>query len=462
MATEHAVEWERIARSLAGPLGWSALPWSEVDVSATPTALATPMPIADMAVAVQALVGLAAAALHSARGGVNQRVGIDRFEASLSTTPAAYLRIDGQRAGDWDPLTGYFAASDGWVYLHTAFPHLRHGLLAEFNLPEDKSAVSAGLALLPAQEIEDRAARSGVCAIKLRSRAEWTAHPQSEALRSVPVVGLNRVSDAPPRPMTVGDAPLSDVRVLDLSRVIAGPTMGRVLAEHGADVLRIGADGLPSLPELVIETGHGKRAAHLDLKTDAGRAGLLGLVREADILIDGFRPGALAALGLGSTDLQIVRPDLIHIDLSAFGGEGPWGGRRGYDTYVQAATGLAQMTNDGPVRLPCQPLDYFSGYLGAAAAMVAVRRRMIEGGGWRSQLALARTAMWIWDQSDCLPDEAEPPKSNPADPAELRWEVDSAFGRVSSLRPAVRLSETPAKWRLPPVALGTHDPVWAG
>ncbi|MEL7000079.1 MAG: CoA transferase, partial [Pseudomonadota bacterium] len=331
----------QITTELARDLGWPDAPIDRLSVDPTPTALATWMPIADMAAAAQGLVGLAAAAMHEARGGPVQDVSVDRWSASLSMTASAYLTVDGEKPVSWDPLTGYFCASDGWVYLHCQFPHLRNRLLEAFALPNDHDAVIAAFAKLPAQQIENRAAQAGVCAIMRRDRTTWDRHPQAAELKRCPVVSLERIADLPTDPSNgarargrrplngwTGSSPLEGVRVLDLSRVIAGPMMGRTLAEHGAEVLRIGASHLPVFEGLVINTGFGKRSVHVDLRTDAGRDTLASLIREADILIDGFRPGALTALGLGQEALQDLNPNLIYMTLSAFGETGPWGGRR--------------------------------------------------------------------------------------------------------------------------------------
>ena len=468
---------KQITTELARDLGWPDAPIDRLSVDPTPTALATWMPIADMAAAAQGLVGLAAAAMHEARGGPAQDVAVDRWSASLSMTASAYLTVDGEKPVSWDPLTGYFRAADGWVYLHCQFPHLRDRLLEAFALPNDRDAVIAALAKLPAQQIEDRAAQAGGCAIMRQDRTTWDKHPQAAELKRRPVISLERVADLPTGPSNgtraqagrrrllnawTGRSPLEGVRVLDLSRVIAGPMMGRTLAEHGAEVLRIGASHLPVFEGLVINTGFGKRSAHVDLRTDAGRDTLASLIREADILIDGFRPGALAALGLGQKTLQDLNPNLIYLTLSAFGETGPWGGRRGFDTYVQCATGLSMDGPDGPTRLPCQPLDYLSGYLGGAAAMVALQRRIAEGGFWRIELALARTAIWLWEMTDRLPAEVDPPKATPSlgDAAPVMIEMASNFGHLRAMCPAVSLSDTPPEWRGPPVPLGSSDPVW--
>lgn len=457
---------EKITARLATDLHWPDAPIDQIDVDMTPTGLATWMPIADIAAGAQGLVGLASAALHQSRGGAEQRVHIDRWAASLSMTASQYLTVDGEKTVGWDPLTGYFRTADGWVYLHCQFPHLRDRLLQAFGWPNDAAIVKVALAEMPGQLVEDRAATAGVCAIMRRDRATWEAHPQARELAKQPVVKLERFGGFKgPRgglKGASGTAPLDGIRVLDLSRVIAGPMIGRTLAEHGCEVLRIGAEHLPSFDGLVINTGFGKRAAFCDLREPAGRETLAGLIREADVLIDGYRPGALAGYGFGLDQLQQMNPELVYVTLSAFGETGPWGGRRGYDTYVQCATGLSQDGPDGPTRLPCQPLDYLSGYLGAAAAMVALHRRMSEGGFWRAELALARTAMWLWEMTDLLPHETHPPAANPSleDVAPIMTEMQSSFGRLRAMRPAVTLSKTPPHWQNAPMPLGSSAAQW--
>jgi crotonobetainyl-CoA:carnitine CoA-transferase CaiB-like acyl-CoA transferase len=240
--------------------------------------------------------------------------------------------------------------------------------------------------------------------------------------------------------------------------------IGRTLAEHGAEVMRVAGPGLPFFEGLVINTGFGKRSAHIDLTTETGRETFAALVRDADVVIDGYRPGALARRGFGLERLSELNPNLVYLTLSAFGEAGPWAGRPGFDTYVQCATGLSQDGPDGPSRLPCQPLDYLTGYLGAATIMTALRRRLDEGGGWRAELSLARMAMWIWQETDRHGRDPSPATANPDIGAvdNLRWQMDSAFGPLSALAPAVTLSETPPRWRTPPVPLGTHEPAWTG
>ncbi|MEM0988258.1 MAG: CoA transferase [Pseudomonadota bacterium] len=452
---------QHIAADLAAELGWPDAPMDRLSVTQSTTGLATWLPIADMAAGAQGLVGLAAAHLHEARGGKPQTVHVDRWAASLSMTSAAYLTVNGEQAVEWDPLTGYHQANDGWVYTHCQFEHLRSRLLAAFDLPHDIDAVKACFAQIPAAEIEHIAQEAGACGIAQRTRAAWQAHPQAAVLAKAPVVQLARAGVTPSPELPPAEEPLAGIRVLDLSRVIAGPTIGKTLGEHGAQVIRISAAHLPSFDSLVIDTGVNKRAAFVDLRTEEGHETLCRLITQADVLIDAYRPGSLAAKGFDEVALAKLNPSLVKVTLSAFGADGPWGGRRGYDTYVQSATGLTA-GEDAPARLPCQPLDYLGGYLGAAAAMIALTRRMAEGGGWRAELSLARNAMWVWDQADRLGPEAAPPATNPSlkQAAPLLAEMETSFGRVCAMRPARSLSLTPPKWRIPPVPLGSDPPVW--
>ena len=452
--------------SLLAAAGWSDAPTDRVEIAPTETALATAFPIADMAAAGFSALGLAADALRTARGAAPQQIQVDRRHASLAMTAATYLTIDGEAAKTWDPITGYYRAEDGgWVYLHANFPHLRDGLLAMFEAPNDRAALAERIAARPAQAIEDEAARRGLCAVRLRTREEWAAHPQKAALDAMPVVSIKRIGEAPPEPAGAGPRPAEGVRALDLTRVLAGPMCGRALIELGATVMRIAGPHLPFIEPLVIDTGHGKLSAHVDLRAAEGVARLEALAREADLFIAAYRPGALAARGFGWDRLAALRPGIVGVAISAFSDIGPWAGRRGYDTYVQAPTGLAGLGPDGrPARLPCQPLDYLSGCLAAYGACVALRRRAEEGGSWLVELSLARTAAWVWEMTDLLEPEPAPPAANPPLDAveDCSARVRCAFGEVRSLRTPLRLPETPLAWDRPPVPLGTHAAAWPG
>ncbi|MEM8755006.1 MAG: CoA transferase, partial [Pseudomonadota bacterium] len=315
---------------------------------------------------------------------------------------------------------------------------------------------------------EEAAQAEGFLCIRWRSRAEWEAHPQRAALAAAPGVDFRPGPSGAAAPLRApaGRAALSGLRVLDLSRIIAGPMGGRALAELGAEAIRVSAPDLPFVEGIVIDTGFGKRSAYADLNTAEGRETLAALVAEADVAIDGFRPGALAAKGFGREEMRALNPDLVHVSLSAFGEVGPWAGRRGYDTYVQAATGFAAAGPDGaPQRLACQPLDYLTGCLVAFAAVRGLSERAEGRGGASADLSLARTAMWLWETADAIGDDPAPPERNATwekarEEGRLR-EMESVYGALAALAPPYGFEEIDALWRRPPGRLGADAPRWS-
>jgi crotonobetainyl-CoA:carnitine CoA-transferase CaiB-like acyl-CoA transferase len=252
--------------------------------------------------------------------------------------------------------------------------------------------------------------------------------------------------------------------VLDLSRVIAGPVAGRALAQHGADVLAVSAAHLPNIPILVIDNGRGKRATQLDLRTDSDRARLRELIRSADVFLHAYRPGALAALGFTSEELQALRPGLVEVSLCAYGQTGPWATRRGFDSLVQSATGIAWEEGQAagstqPGKLPCQALDHATGYLAAFGAMAALYRRATEGGGWGVRVSLAQTGHWL-QSLPRLQDGLRQPDLSQDEIAPWRQTMASPFGQLSAIAPVEQMPATPPRYDLPPAPLNAHDAAW--
>ncbi len=262
---------------------------------------------------------LAAAELHHLRGGRRQSIAVDMGHAATEFRSEQHAVIEGSAPKDlWDPIAGTYQCGDGrWVRLHTNFPHHRDGLLRILGCANDKASVAAALKGWKGFDFEDAAAASGMCATAMRSFAEWDAHPQGQAVPTRPVVAITRIGDAPAQALTAGARPLSDVRVLDLTRVIAGPVCGRTLAAHGADVLGIASPNLPNLPLLLIDTNRGKRSAFLELREKPDNQRLRDLLAEADIFVQGYHPGGLAALGFSPEDAARVRPGIVYVSLSA-------------------------------------------------------------------------------------------------------------------------------------------------
>jgi crotonobetainyl-CoA:carnitine CoA-transferase CaiB-like acyl-CoA transferase len=262
---------------------------------------------------------------------------------------------------------------------------------------------------------------------------------------------------------------LSGIRVLDLTRVLAGPTCARTLAEHGADVLKITAAHLPHLGYQEYDTGHGKRSAHLDLREPQDVETLRGLVREADVFSQGYRPGTLGQRGFSPEALAQLRPGIVVVSLSAFSHVGPWAARRGFDTVVQTVSGITSRQGElfpgaepGPQFYPVSAIDYLTGYLMACGALVALARRTREGGSWLVRISLAQTGRWLVGRGE-VPENALKDVPREFTPAELeRWSMtsDTSVGRLHHLGPVVRLSETSPYWALPAVPLGSHEPVW--
>jgi crotonobetainyl-CoA:carnitine CoA-transferase CaiB-like acyl-CoA transferase len=377
-----------------------------------------------------------------------------------------YLRVDGKPPPPaWDAIAGVYKTRDHrFVRLHTNSPHHRDAVCKLLNCRPERDQVQAALTQRDGEAFETAAYASGCVVALMRSHDEWAASHQARAIATLPLVEIERIGEADPKPWPAGDRPLAGLRVLDLSRVIAGPVAGRTLAAHGADVMLISSPDLPAIPWLTIDTGRGKFSSFVDLKTGQGREVLRGLLAEADIFSQGYRPRSLAALGFSPSDAARLSPGIVHASLSAYGRAGPWAERRGFDSLVQCATGFNHAEGqaagvDGPKELPAQMLDHATGYLMAFGAMMARARQSREGGSWHVQVSLARTGRWLWDLgriADGL--AAEDLRSDAVIP--FVEEAASGFGPLRSIRHAALLSRTRASWSRPAMPLGSHPPQW--
>ncbi|MFJ3402989.1 CoA transferase [Promicromonospora sp. NPDC090134] len=306
------------------------------------------------------------------------------------------LALDGQPVQGFAPLSGFFATADGWVRTHANYPHHRSRLTALAGLPDDvgRPAFAERLTELSAQDLEDRAAEAGAIVARVRTEQEWRESAPGRAAASGPLVRTRvrgPATGAGTRP--AGGAPLAGVRVLDLTRVIAGPVATRTLALLGADVLRVDPPEPAEIEWQHLDTGQGKRSAVLDLRDARDRRTAQDLLDAADVLVTGYRPGAIEAFGLR------VPPGTVTGRVSAWGDAGPWADRRGFDSIVQAAGGIALLEGrDGtPGALPAQALDHASGYLLAAGVVDALTLRRDDGLGRDVAVSLARTAVWLLD-----------------------------------------------------------------
>ncbi|MFI0233282.1 CoA transferase [Streptomyces sp. NPDC017086] len=465
--------------------------------------LAARLPVRELARACAGVCGLAAAELAARRtgSGAAPEVRVDDGAVAAAFHSERLLRVDGRPPVAFAPLSRFWRTADGWVRTHANYPHHRARLLGALGLPQDAPVerVAAGLAGRRALEVEETVTAAGGLAVALRTPAQWRAHPQAAAVAARPLVERERLDAAPARvfPPLAPDAtallPAAGLRVLDLTRVLAGPVATRTLALLGADVLRLDAPWLPELPDSHADTGFGKRSAVLGL--DTGRDVFEELVRTADVVVTGYRPGALDRFGLSPRALAGRRPGPVVAQVSAWGAYGPWGGRRGFDSLVQAATGIAVTEGAAgePGALPAQALDHGTGYLLAAAVLRALTEQSYDGGSRLVRLALARTAHWLTTgigpgsaEEPPNPGQAEePPYSGsaeeppcpgsagePSRPGPVReapypgpdaWlaETGSALGRLRHARPAVSFTGGPAGWARPPAPWGTDPARWS-
>jgi crotonobetainyl-CoA:carnitine CoA-transferase CaiB-like acyl-CoA transferase len=440
---------------------------SSVALTGAEPVLPSTFAVGTAAQATIAAASLAAAEVWRLRTGRRQRVSVPMRDAGIEFRSERYLRIDGKPASElWDKIAGLYRCGDGrWVRLHTNFPHHRDGVLKLLGCAHDRAAVQRALDDWKADAFEEAAAQAGLVVTTTRSFAEWDAHPQGRAVAGLPAFSIERIGDAPPRPLpSGGDRPLSGVRVLDLTRVIAGPVCGRTLSAHGADVLLVTGAHLPQMGPLVIDSGRGKLTTFIDLREPGGRETLRGLLRDADIFVQGFRPGAVKGNGFGPGEAAQARPGIVYVSLCAYGHEGPWAGRRGFDSLVQNANGMNHAEAEAagaaqPKPLPAQAIDHASGYLMAFGAIVALARRASEGGSWHVRVSLAQTGHWIRGLGR-VADGLTCPDQNFEAVRDRLEEIDSGFGRLTTVRHAAAMSETPPHWARPSMPLGTHRPAW--
>jgi crotonobetainyl-CoA:carnitine CoA-transferase CaiB-like acyl-CoA transferase len=412
------------------------------------------------------LTGLAAAEIWKMRSGQAQDVTVDMRHAVVECRSERYLRVDGKPPPPaWDAIAGIYKTRDArFVRLHTNFPHHRDAVCKVLNCKPEREEVQAALLQWDGEAFETAAYAGGCVVALMRPHDEWSATPHAGALAELPLISITKIGDAAPKPWPAGDRPLAGIRVLDLSRVIAGPVAGRTLAAHGADVLLISGPGLPAIPWLTIDTGRGKLTSLVELKSEQGRGVLRDLLAVADIFSQGYRPRAIAGLGFSPDDAARINPGIIYVTLSAYGHAGPWAERRGFDSLVQTATGFNHAEGqaagvDGPKELPAQMLDHATGYFMAFGAMMAKARQAREGGSWHVQVSLAQTGRWLWNlgrvadglASEDLKGEAVRP---------FIEEAGSGFGALASVKHSALLSKTPAFWARPAMPLGSHQPQW--
>src|SRR5499425_2215350 len=422
-------------RTILPVAGWLDERTREVEITGGPDPiLPTPFRIGETSTAALAAVGLAASDLWTLRTGRRQEITLDTRHATASLRSGHYLKMDGAHVStERNTVMGVYPARNGrWSYLHCNFPNHRAAALSVLGVPEDRDAVRKAVAQWDALELEEAIIAAKGAGGMVRTMDEWAKHPQAAAIASLPLMEIVKIGESAPEKLPDGDRPLTGIRVLDLTRVLAGPTCARTLAEHGADVLKITGAHLPNLGHQEYDTGHGKLSAHLDLRQARDVEILRGLVREADVFSQGYRPGTLGGRGLSPEALAAIRPGLVYVSLCAFSHVGPWSSRRGFDTVVQNVSGITWRQGElfpgaepGPQFYPVSAIDYLTGYLMAFGSMVALARRTREGGSWLVRISLAQVGRWLVSRGE-VPEAQLKDVPKEFTPAEIeRWSTTS-------------------------------------
>lgn len=428
--------------------------------------LASPFPLGECAATALAACARGAADLWALRTGEAQTIKVDVGAAAGSLLSFAYQSLDGvtpKRTNEGNPFVALYECRDGrWIHLHgTLRPDPSAPTRKVLGVAEgaDAESIAAAVMRWDARALEDALAEASTTGAMVRTPEEWAAHPQHDAVRTLGRVSVTKVGESEPEPVGDGKRPLGGVRALDLTRVLAGPTCGRTLASHGADVLLLNAPNAGNVPAFVLDTSHGKRSAIVDLDTPAGRGALGALVADCDVFTQGYRSGALERRGFGLRDVVEARPGAIYVTINCYGDAGPWRERPGWEQLAQSTSGIAHVQGgDGPPRLvPAAACDYTTGYLAAAGVLNALGLRATEGGSYHVQASLCQTATWIVDEG---------PRCDPAAatgvPDLARWMTESVTseGSLRHLGPVVEMSATPPRWERPSPAIGADQPVW--
>lgn len=438
--------------------------FENIIISGNDPILPSPFLIGEAGAAAIAAVGYLASELWYLKTKKYQQISISVSDAAIAQRSHEYLKvIDGKTPDLWSPISGFYQTQDHrWIQLHCNFPHHQQGVIDLLSCENNKKAVAEAITHWQAEILEDKLANLGMCAAMVRTPDEWQSHSQAQAIKMLPLMEIIKIGESKPEPLPSGNRPLSGIKVLDLTRVVAGPVCGKTLAEHGATVMLISSPNLPCILPLVMDTGFGKLSAFIDLNKNSDKEKLIQLIKDADIFSQSYRPGGLASKGFSPEELAKIRPGIIYISFSAYSHKGPWANRHGYDSLVQSATGIVYEQSGGgnnPQHLPAQSLDYITGFLATFGAMEALRRRALEGGSYLVRVSLAQTAHWfkelgrVENFSDCQIPTQEQIKN-------LLTQTDTAFGKLRHLLPVLKMSETPPFLDKPAVPLGADLPEW--
>lgn len=442
----------------------------------------TPFRLGETVADALAARAVAANDLWELRTGHRQKISIDVQAAAATCLGGTDMTLKRNEIGEYEPIPTapefahmvsitqpWEAADNRWFLPHFNLPHLQKRVLSVLKCEDTPEDVAKAVSQWKAEDLDEAIAGVNASGGIVFTPEEWLKHPQGVYLSSVPVVEITKIADSAPEPLPYGSNasdPLSGIRVLDLTRILAGPTAGIGMAEHGADVLMVTSPSLPQVPAFVRDTSHGKRSCFLDFKDADQAAYLKELAKEADVFIEGYRPNRLAAHGFGPNDLEAIRPGIVYVSVNCFGSGGPYSSRAGWDQVAQAVTGMCCTQGEAegagmPKLAPVFVCDFLTGFLGTFGAMIALARRAREGGSYHVQVSLCQSAMLIQRQG--LIDNFEDSPGKLSSSQFEKYAVcdnNTVYGDLKSLGPVIRMSETLPRWQRTTPELGSCKPEW--
>lgn len=451
----------------------------EVQRSSTPM-YQTPIKIEEVITEALAARAIAANDLWELKTGRRQRISIDSEAAAALCSLGTPMTERKNGSGQYVPIpnspsfstmvsiTQPWECKDGkWFLPHFNLPNLEKRVLQVLKCEKTPESVAAAVKKWSSDDLDQAIAGVDACGGLVFSPDEWLESPQGKYLSSVPVVQIEKVGESAPQPLPSDDrAPLAGINLLDLTRIIAGPTCGEALTEHGANDLMVTAEKLPQVPAFVRDSSHGKRSTYLDYTKSEGKKALIRLAKDADIFLEGYRPGAMEKHGFGVDDLVKLNPGIIYVSVNCHGTGGPYASRAGWDQVAQANTGIAYIQGKAehthPKLIPVFLSDFLTGYLAAFGAMIALRRRALEGGSYKVSVSLDQSCMLALRQGLRTDDYLNSPnRISPAKYEEYAvYDEDTTYGSLKTLGPVIKMSETPCRWTGTTPALGSSQPKW--
>jgi len=443
----------------------------EVTISGSDPVFSARFKIGETTANILAGIGVAVTDIHEMKTGKRQKVAIDVRHAAATCQSSKFLSkpaadggwkaVESSSMTHMRSITQPWQCKDGrWYLPHFNLPHLHDRVIGVLKCESNADAVKKAISKWDSHDLEEAIAEARACGSIIRSNAEWLEHPHGKVLAGRALIDITKIGDTDPIPFPKGERPLSGIKVLDLTRILAGPIAARTLAENGANVLMITAKHLPQVPEHVMDTSHGKSSTFLDFNKPEDVATVKKLARNADVFSQGYRPGIMDKHGLSPEQLAKERPGIIYLSISCYGHGGPFSGRGGWEQIGQSATGICLDNGDErPKLLPASACDYTTGYNGALGVLLALARRAREGGSYHVRVSLCRSGMYIYKQGHVKYPQPDMGLSE-AELNAILIESTGGHGALKHLGPVLKMSETKPYWDKPSPVLGANKAEW--